>query len=47
MLVAHIYNPSYLGDRSGRPWFKTSPSKQFVRPYLEKTHHKKGTGGVA
>jgi hypothetical protein len=23
-------------------WFKASPGKQFVRPYLEKAHHKKG-----
>jgi hypothetical protein len=28
--------------RSGGSWFKASPDKQFVRPYLEKTHHKKG-----
>jgi hypothetical protein len=27
--------------------FETSSGKQFLRPYLEKTHHKKEAGGVA
>jgi hypothetical protein len=28
-------------------WFKASPGKKFKRPYIEKTHHKKRTSGVA
>jgi hypothetical protein len=27
--------------------FEASPGKLFFRLYLKKTHHKKGTGGVA
>jgi hypothetical protein len=41
--VAHACNPSY----SGGSWFKARPGKQFIRPYLKKTHQKKRTGGVA
>jgi hypothetical protein len=29
-------------QRSGGSWFKASPGKEFLRSYLEKTHHKKG-----
>jgi hypothetical protein len=29
-------------EKSGGSRFKVSPDKQCVRPYLEKTHHKKG-----
>jgi hypothetical protein len=35
--VANACNPSY----SGGWWFEASPGKQFIRLYLEKTHHKK------
>jgi hypothetical protein len=38
VLVAHTCNPSY----SGGSQFKASLGKWFARPYLEKTHHKKG-----
>jgi hypothetical protein len=34
--VAHAYNPSFSGDRSG-----ASPVKQSERPYLEKSLNKK------
>jgi hypothetical protein len=40
--VAHAYNPSYSRrQRSGGSQFETNLSKQFMRPYLEKPHHKK------
>jgi hypothetical protein len=29
-------------QRTGGSQFKASPVKQFMRPHLEKTHHKKG-----
>jgi hypothetical protein len=35
------------GQKSGGSWFKASPGKKFVRPYLKKTHHKKKVGRVA
>jgi hypothetical protein len=35
--VLHAYNPSY----SGGLWFKASLGKQFVRPHLKKSYHKK------
>jgi hypothetical protein len=38
--LVHAYNSSYSGSRG--QWFKASPSKQFTRPYLENTQHKKG-----
>jgi hypothetical protein len=28
-------------QKSGGLWFKASSSKQFTRPYLKKSHHKK------
>jgi hypothetical protein len=42
-LVAHAYNPSYSGGRDQENC-GSQPAlvKQFTRPYLEKTHHKKG-----
>jgi hypothetical protein len=42
--MAHIYNPSYSGVRDlGGLWFEASlQDKQFTRPYLEKTHCRKG-----
>jgi hypothetical protein len=46
--VADACNPSYSGgrdleDHGSKPaWANSS-----VRPYLEKTHHKKRAGGVA
>jgi hypothetical protein len=36
--VAHTCNPSYSGSRDQ----KDESGKQITRPYLEKTHHKKG-----
>jgi hypothetical protein len=30
-----------MRQRSGGSWFEASPDKEFTRPYLEKTHHKK------
>jgi hypothetical protein len=38
VLVDHACNPSY----SGGLWFEASQDKQFMRPYLENTHHEKG-----
>jgi hypothetical protein len=43
-LVADAYNPRFSGfstQRSGGSWFEVGPGKQFVKPYLEKTFHKK------
>jgi hypothetical protein len=37
-VVAHACNPSYSGGLR----FKANLGKQFSRPYLEKTRHKKG-----
>jgi hypothetical protein len=43
VLVAHAYNPIYSGgkdqDDGGS---KPAPGKQFLRPYLKNTQHKKG-----
>jgi hypothetical protein len=36
--MAQAYNPNYSADS----WFEASWGKQFMRPYLENTHHKKG-----
>jgi hypothetical protein len=36
-------NPSYSGGRDQEDWqFEASPGKQFARPYLKNTQHKKG-----
>jgi hypothetical protein len=41
--VAHACNPSCSGDKDQEdPWFKASQGKQFARPYVENTLHKKG-----
>jgi hypothetical protein len=40
--MAHACNPSYSGGRAGGSRFKASQAKQFARPYLQKTLHKKG-----
>jgi hypothetical protein len=42
--VAHACHPSYSGgrDQSGGLQFKASLGKQFARPYLKKSLHKKG-----
>jgi hypothetical protein len=41
-LVAHTYNPSYSGGRDQEDCgLKLALDKQFVRPYLENTQHKK------
>jgi hypothetical protein len=42
--MAHIYNPSYSGGREQEDHGSDIPGKQFMRPYLENTHHKKGWG---
>jgi hypothetical protein len=42
MLVAHTCNPSFSGGRDQEDRFKVSPGKYFTRPYLKKTHYKKG-----
>jgi hypothetical protein len=42
VLVAHTCSPNYSGCRDRRIRFKTSPGKELVRPYLEKTQHTKG-----
>jgi hypothetical protein len=40
MLVAHACHPSYSRGRNQEDHkFEAS---QFIRPYLKKTHHKKG-----
>jgi hypothetical protein len=40
--MAHAYYPSYLGSRHQEgSWFKDSPGKQLVRPYLKNTQHEK------
>jgi hypothetical protein len=46
-LMAHTCNPSYSGgrnqgDRSSSQSREVVPGKQFTRPYLENTLHKKG-----
>jgi hypothetical protein len=35
-IVAHTYNPSYSGSRSGRQWFEDSPGKKLARSHLNK-----------
>jgi hypothetical protein len=46
--VAHTCNSKLLRrQRWGESWFKASPGKWFVRPYLKGTHHKKRAGRVA
>jgi hypothetical protein len=41
--VAHTCNPSYSGGRDQENLSsKPAPGKEFPRPYLRKTHHKKG-----
>jgi hypothetical protein len=44
VLVAHTCNPSYSG---GRDQEETSLGKEFLRPYLEKTHYKRRASRVA
>jgi hypothetical protein len=42
-LVAHIYNPSYSEGRDlEHCGLKPTWAKYVPRPYLKKTHHKKG-----
>jgi hypothetical protein len=38
--VTHAYNPSYSGGRDQEDHGLKSAQAIFVRPYLEKTHHK-------
>jgi hypothetical protein len=38
VLVSPTYNPSYSG---GESWFEARTRKEFMRPCLAKTHHKK------
>jgi hypothetical protein len=42
--VAHTYNPSYLQgrDQEDQGFRPAVPDKQFMRPNLKNTHHKKG-----
>jgi hypothetical protein len=41
--VAHTCNPSYSGSRDQEDHgSKPAQAKELPRPYLEKTHHKKG-----
>jgi hypothetical protein len=46
-LVAHTCNLTTQEAEMRSSWFKASPGKKFKRPYIEKTHHKKRTSGVA
>jgi hypothetical protein len=42
MLVAHTCNPSYSGGRNQEDCgSKPAQGKEYMRLYLEKTHHKK------
>jgi hypothetical protein len=42
-LMAYACNPSYSGGRDQKDrGSKTACVKYLMRPYLEKTHHKKG-----
>jgi hypothetical protein len=42
-LVAHTYNPTYLGCRNQEDLgLKPSWANSSARSYLENTHHKKG-----
>jgi hypothetical protein len=40
--VAQTCNPSYSGGKDQDYALLANPSKQFMRPYLEKTHYKRG-----
>jgi hypothetical protein len=40
--VTHTCYPSYSGGRDQKDQLEASPGRQFTRPYLEETHHKKG-----
>jgi hypothetical protein len=41
-LVAHTCNPRYSGGRDQKDHSsKSAQAKLFIRPYLDKTHHKK------
>jgi hypothetical protein len=39
---AHFHNPGYLRGRDQEDHSQSQPGKEFARPYLNKTHHKKG-----
>jgi hypothetical protein len=41
VLEAHIYNPSYSGGKDQEDGLKPAPGKQFPRPQLKNTLHKK------
>jgi hypothetical protein len=43
--VAHACNPSDLGGSDQEAGFDASPGKEFRRPYLKNTHHKKRACG--
>jgi hypothetical protein len=44
----HACNPSYSGGRDQKDQsLKPAQGKQFVRPYLKKTHHRNRAGGRA
>jgi hypothetical protein len=46
--VAHACNPSYSGGRDQEDHgLKPARAKSSVRPYLKKTLHRKGAGGMA
>jgi hypothetical protein len=46
--VAHIYNPSYSGDRDQEDCsLKPDGANSLQDPILKKNHHKKRAGGVA
>jgi hypothetical protein len=45
--MAHAYNPSYSRGRDQEDLSsKPALGKEFRKPYLEKTHHKKRAGEV-
>jgi hypothetical protein len=44
--VAQAYNPSYSEDKDQEDHgWKPAQAKEFSRPYLENTQHKKGLTG--
>jgi hypothetical protein len=45
--VAHTCNSSYSGDRDQEDHGSEPAQAILKKPYLEKNHHKKMTGGVA
>jgi hypothetical protein len=48
LTAVHTYNSSYSGSRDQEDHSsKPTPGKQFMTPYLKKTHHKNRAGGVA